>query len=58
MSKRIFVKIANMLAEEMKASGLVARETVSMIGTELADILEAEFPRFDREKFLEASGIK
>jgi hypothetical protein len=62
MTRQDYVKIADVLASHMEVSDHFHSETyaeiIEFVAKDLAHMLKADNPRFDREKFLTACGVK
>jgi hypothetical protein len=59
MTRKDYVLIADTLANLMSDFNNGGEDSVSLslVAQELADTLEADNPRFDRERFLTACGV-
>lgn len=60
MTKKHFERVAEILYRTLTQetdSGSEARSVVRMIARDLADAFAEANPRFDRERFLKASGV-
>jgi hypothetical protein len=62
MTRKDYVKIARVLALHMQVATEMGagerKETIEDLAGDLAYMLKADNPRFDRDKFLAACGVK
>ena len=62
MTRQDYVKIASVIATHIDVSNMEGRgdqvETLEFLAGDLAHMLKADNPRFDRQKFLNACGVE
>lgn len=58
MTKKDFEAIANSIAREARIAAPEQMFTIRMVASSIAATLTAQNPRFDRERFMEACGVR
>jgi hypothetical protein len=60
MTRKDYVLIAEIIGDLMKDFNNGGDDSISLslVAHELSDVLEADNPRFDRARFLDACGVK